>query len=213
MIEHPLLPHAVSTTASARAATLRPRVSCGRARCTARASSSPHECARGIDADAVVACAPHAPIGVVTADCVPVLAASADGRAVAAIHAGWRGLAAGVIDAGIDALRRAHRRQPLRAVIGPHIGRCCYEIDVRFFDALRHFDADLDAAPDASRPGHHLLDLGALSRAALVRAGVSPSEIGVLRHRCTSCDARASTPTARRGARGSTRALDCLSDP
>jgi copper oxidase (laccase) domain-containing protein len=120
---------------------------------------------------------------------VPVLAASADGRAVAAIHAGWRGLAAGVIDAGIDALRRTAPDQTLCAVIGPHIGPCCYEVDGPVLDALRYF-ADLDAALTASRPGHHFLDLGALSGSALRRAGVLASEIGVVANACTSCDAR-----------------------
>jgi purine-nucleoside/S-methyl-5'-thioadenosine phosphorylase / adenosine deaminase len=152
--------------------------------------ASPQECASGIDADAVVARGPSPPVGVVTADCVPVLAASADGRSVAAVHAGWRGLAAGVIGAGIDALRRAAPDQTLRAVIGPRIGACCYEVDAPVLDALRYFDADLDAATSASRPGHHWLDLGALSRSALVRAGVSPSEIGTVPDACTSCDAR-----------------------
>ncbi len=152
--------------------------------------ASAQECADGIDADAVVARAAAHPIGVVTADCVPVLAASADGGAVAAIHAGWRGLAAGVIEAGIDALRREAPRQTLRAAIGPHIGPCCYEVDAPVLDALRHFGADLDAALRESRPGHHWLDLGALSRSALLRAGVSPDAIGATALACTSCDDR-----------------------
>lgn len=147
------------------------------------------ECAPGIDADAVVTRAAQ-PIGVVTADCVPVLAATADGRAVAAIHAGWRGLAVGVIEAGIDALRRESAHEPVRAVIGPSIGACCYEVDAPVLNALRHFDADLDASATQSRHGHHLLDLGALARVALIRSGVSPSEIGALASSCTSCDAQ-----------------------
>jgi YfiH family protein len=189
-LEHPLLRawgvrHGFGTRGDAPpAALLRPRQVHG-----ARVASA-EECSRGIDADAVVARGSAAPIGVVTADCVPILAATADGRAVAAIHAGWRGLAAGVIGAGIDALRREARREPLRAVIGPHVGPCCYEVDAPVIDALRYFDADLDAATTESRPGHHWLDLGALSRGALVRAGVSPDEIGAIPSACTSCDAR-----------------------
>jgi hypothetical protein len=190
MIEHPLLHtcgvrHGFGTREDPPPAELvRPRQVHG-----ARVAG-PQECAGGVDADAVVAHAPAPPVGVVTADCVPVLAASVDGRAVAAIHAGWRGLAAGVIDAGIDALRRASPGQTLHAVIGPHIGPCCYEVDAPVLDALRYFDADLDAATIRSRPGHHDLDLGALSRRALIRAGVSPSEIGAVPHACTSCDPR-----------------------
>ena len=82
------------------------------------------------EADAIVSSDTSCPVGVVTADCVPVLAASADGGAVAAIHAGWRGLAAGVVERGIAALRRAAGAElALAAVMGPHIGPCCYEVD------------------------------------------------------------------------------------
>jgi polyphenol oxidase len=189
-IEHPLLRacgvrHGFGTRADTPpAGTLRPRQVHGAG--VARA----HECAGGIDADAVIARGSTGPVGVVTADCVPVLAASADGRAVAAIHAGWRGLAAGVIEAGIEALRREAPGERLRAVIGPFVGPCCYEIDAPVLDALRHFGADLDAATTASRPGHHWLDLGALSRSALRRAGVSPRELGAIERGCTSCDAQ-----------------------
>lgn len=160
------------------------------------------QCAEGVDADAVIACTAPEPVGVVTADCVPVLAASADGRAVAAIHAGWRGLAAGVVEVGIDALRREAPAGAVRAAIGPHIAECCYEVDAPVLDALRHrFDADLDAATRASRPGHRWLDLGALARSALLRAGVSPAEIGDFERLCTSCDARRFHSYRRDGAR------------
>jgi purine-nucleoside/S-methyl-5'-thioadenosine phosphorylase / adenosine deaminase len=152
-------------------------------RASACAASPPPE------ADAVIAVTGEPPVGVVTADCVPVLVAVRDGAAVAAIHAGWRGLAAGVIEAAIDALRRAQPRAELCAAIGPHIGQCCYEIDAPVLDALRHFGAERDAAIAPTRPGHHRLDLGALARAALVRAGVSREQIGALERACTSCDA------------------------
>jgi YfiH family protein len=189
VIEHALLqacgvPHGFGTRGdSPPAGLLRPRQVHGAV--VARAES----CAAGVDADAVVATTAGQSIGVVTADCVPILAASADGRVVAAIHAGWRGLAAGVIGAAIDALRRAAPHAGVRAVIGPHIGLCCYEIDAPVLDALRYFDANLDAATIASRPGHRRLDLGALSRAALLRAGVSPDAIAAIGAACTSCDA------------------------
>jgi YfiH family protein len=158
-------------------------------------------CADAPEADAVIARAGESAVAVVTADCVPVLAAREDGRAVAAIHAGWRGLAAGVIESGIDALRRASPGATLRAAIGPHIGACCYEIDAPVLDALRHFDAELDAAITPTRPGHHRLDLGALARAALVRAGVSPDRIGAFERACTSCDAERFHSYRRDGAR------------
>lgn len=77
------------------------------------------------DGDAMVVLRPGIPIMVATADCVPVIV-EADG-AVAVVHAGWRGAAAGVLPAALQALEAAGR-QPLRAAIGPAIGPCCYEV-------------------------------------------------------------------------------------
>ena len=75
-----------------------------------------------LDADAVVSDDPALPVGIITADCVPILVASSSGAAVAALHAGWRGLASGVVEAGVRAL--ADLSEPgAVAVIGPSIGR------------------------------------------------------------------------------------------
>jgi hypothetical protein len=141
------------------------------------------------EADAVVSDRPGAGVGIVTADCVPVLLASSSGRAVAAIHAGWRGLAAGVVQSGLDALReRTAPGEPIVAVIGPHIGRCCYEVDPPVMDPLRaRFGSDLDAASAFSRAGHHWLDLGQLVSTDLVRQGVERDLLGVLPDFCTAC--------------------------
>jgi len=143
------------------------------------------------EADAIVASAPiEAPIAVVTADCVPLLASSPDGSAVAAIHAGWRGLAAGVIEAGIAALREAGGEVGA-AAIGPHIGPCCYEVDAPVKRALApRFDAELEAALRPTRPDHWRLDLARLARAALLRAGVAEAAIGSLEDDCTFCHER-----------------------
>lgn len=137
------------------------------------------------EADAVVSTHPQVAVGVVTADCVPILVASRDGRAVAAIHGGWRGLAAGVIASGLAALR-ASTDDELVAAIGPHVGPCCYEVDAPVLDALgERFSGLLAAASRPSRPGHHWLDLGAITRAALERADVVAIES--LPGTCTAC--------------------------
>ncbi|UCE85560.1 MAG: polyphenol oxidase family protein [Deltaproteobacteria bacterium] len=143
------------------------------------------------EADAVVSTLPGRPVGVVTADCVPVLAASRCGSAVAAIHAGWRGLAHGVVRRGLDALRAAAPAgAELRAVMGPHIGPCCYEIDAPVGEALyRRFGTKLSAALRPSRPGHHWLDLGRLVRHEIESAELDPECIGSLPASCTRCDA------------------------
>jgi YfiH family protein len=142
------------------------------------------------EADAVLSTLAEAPAAVVTADCVPVLLASADGRAVAAVHGGWRGLAAGVVEAAAAALAQVAPEGPPRAAVGPHIGPCCYEVDAPVWDALRpRFGEALDAALAPTRPGHARLDLARLARRALEAAGVPASRVEVLCGTCTRCDA------------------------
>jgi YfiH family protein len=141
-------------------------------------------------ADGVASASPGIRVAVFTADCVPILLATSCGRAVAAVHAGWRGLAAGVVGAGVAAVRKlAPEPAPLVAVIGPHIGACCYEVDAPVVDALRgRFAAVLTGALRPTRPGHAAIDLGALAREALLAAGLAPDAIGVLPESCTRCD-------------------------
>lgn len=152
------------------------------------------------EADALVSTDAGVWIGVVTADCVPILLASESGRAVAAVHAGWRGLAAGVIETAVRALRSRARGEALWAVVGPRVGPCCYEVDTPVLEALaaRHGPL-LQACSRATRSGHAQLDLGALARAALEGEGVERCDelAGV----CTACDAQRFHSYRRDGAR------------
>jgi polyphenol oxidase len=81
-------------------------------------------------ADAFITKASGVPAIVGIADCVPILVAAEDGSAVAAIHAGWRGAVAGIVPETIDLLKSAYGidSSALRAVIGPAIGKCCFEV-------------------------------------------------------------------------------------
>lgn len=101
-----------------------------------------------------------API-VLVADCLPV--AVAGEGAVAMLHCGWRGLAAGIVDEGIRALRELGATGPLTAAIGPGARACCYEVG----EEVHAEFASLDA-----RRGDHL-DLAKIARAQLERAGVA----------------------------------------
>jgi hypothetical protein len=141
-------------------------------------------------ADAVVSTLAAVPVGVMTADCVPVLLAMDGGRVVAAIHAGWRGIAAGVVSSGFEAMARSavhwHR---VTAVIGPHIGACCYEVDSPVIERLRvRFASRFGSALTPVDSDHSMLDLGVLVRAELIRAGVRPAEVGSFPEACTCCD-------------------------
>jgi YfiH family protein len=190
MLEHPLLAvrgiaHGFGVRgAAAPAGLLRPRQVHGRAIVTAAACREQPPPA----ADGVVSAEPGVAVGVVTADCLPVLLASGGGEVVAAIHAGWRGLASGVVGHGVDALRRSSGSARIVAAIGPHIGACCYEVDAPVIDALSATFGAIDDALRPTRPGHALLDLFALAERALALAGVARDAVGRLPDACTRCD-------------------------
>ena len=163
------------------------------------------------EADAIVSGEPGIPVGIVTADCVPILACCDSGEVVAAIHAGWRGLAAGVVEHGISGLRaRAPAGSRLRAVVGPHIGACCYEVDETVLGPLRaRFGSDLMAATVESRPGRWLLDLAYLSALALERSGLRDDERGLVADACTFCEPERFHSYRRDGARAG-RLMHCV---
>jgi YfiH family protein len=143
------------------------------------------------NADAVVSTLARVPVGVMTADCVPVLIAMDDGRVVAAVHAGWRGIAAGVVPSAFEAMASAAVQwRRVAAVIGPHIGACCYEVDSPVVERLRvRFSKLLDSLLTPVSSDHWMLDLGALVRIELIRAGVGSANVGSFPDACTCCDA------------------------
>jgi YfiH family protein len=120
---------------------------------------------------------------VAVADCVPILLATDDGRTVAAVHAGWRGTIARIAEAGATALAEASGVPAgrLRAVVGPSIGPCCYEVSE---DLAARFEAEL--GPVVVRgAGPPRLDLWLANRMVLTRAGVGVVEV---LGRCTACE-------------------------
>jgi YfiH family protein len=155
------------------------------------------------EADAIVSTLAKAAVGVMTADCVPILMATEGGRVVAAVHAGWRGIAAGVAPNALEAMRRsAVRESRVTAVIGPHIGACCYEVDLPVVERLRvRFAERLDAALHAVSSDHWMLDLEALVRLDLIDAGVGRADVGSFPDACTCCDAERFHSHRRDGAR------------
>lgn len=105
------------------------------------------------------------------ADCLPVAVAGEGG--VAMLHVGWRGLAAGVLEEGVQALREVGASEPFAAVIGPGARGCCYEVGDEVREALR----------ETSR----MVDLPTIAARRLAAAGIERIEdVG----RCTICDVR-----------------------
>ena len=152
------------------------------------------------EADAVLTRERGVCVGIVTADCVPILVAA--GGVVGAVHAGWRGLAAGVVEHALAELARAEPGASITAAVGPCIGACCYEVDEPVLGPLRaRFGRLVDAATFPSRPQHARVDLGLLAQLALARAGVAPGSVGVSARLCTRCDAERFHSFRRDGAR------------
>lgn len=133
------------------------------------------------DADVVSACEPEADaaithaagrvLAVLTADCLPILFCADDGSAVGIAHAGWRGLAGGVIEATIADLRVPAPR--LIAWLGPAIAAASYEVGNEVRAAFIAVDPCAADAFVSTRPGHWLCDLYALARQRLAAAGVA----------------------------------------
>ncbi len=111
---------------------------------------------------------------ILTADCLPVLFADRHGAAVGIAHAGWRGLATGVLEATIAALRNLGARpHDLLAWLGPAIGPLHFEVGADVRDPFCADDRGAEACFTPHRPGKWHADLYALARRRLVRAGVT----------------------------------------
>ena len=177
-------------------------------------SSSDRNSAAG---DALVTSEPGILLSVRTADCLPVLVADVKLRALAAVHAGWRGALARVIEKTVGEMRRIFRSAPqnLVAALGPAIGCCCYEVGDEVVDAFRTQFAECDnffCPPPPERegeysrsrysllfhtqapPGHRRerpnlhLDLAGVAHAQLIGAGLKASAIHHSGY-CTACSA------------------------
>jgi YfiH family protein len=140
------------------------------------------------DADGLVSGAPRTACAVQIADCVPILLAAR--RAVAAVHAGWRGTAAGVSAEAVAALDRLDSSpSTLVAALGPAIGPCCYQVDARVRDAFAQsgYAHIAEEGFTSDGEGHWRLDVSLINRKILETAGVPSSQIHESRV-CTACD-------------------------
>jgi len=135
------------------------------------------------EADAAVTSTSGVVLAILTADCLPVVLAARDGGEVGVAHAGWRGLASGVLESTVAAMATAP--EGLVAWLGPAAGPRTYEIGAEVFDAFVSRDPRAQAAFEPTRPGHWRVDLYALARRRLADAGVTAVHGGGL---CTMSD-------------------------
>ena len=137
--------------------------------------------------DGIVTGEPGVMLGIFTADCVPILLIDSKRKVAGALHAGWRGVIADIADAGVRAMTQLGARAPdIRAAMGPSIGQCCFEVDA---DLGERFSHEIDGARNhtrAGRPGKAFIDLRAVVRDQLERAGLAPANIASVGP-CTRC--------------------------
>lgn len=166
--------------------------------------------------DALLTNSPQILLSVRVADCLPVLLIDRKERAVAAVHAGWRGALNRIVEKAVGEMRRVFHSRPenLTAAIGPSVRACCYEVGEDVMEAFRgrfacpehffrtHQTAGADQGAGNRRlplffsqvpPGHQAsehsgvyLDLVAVARTQLELAGIAPGQIHVADY-CTSC--------------------------
>jgi YfiH family protein len=138
-------------------------------------------------ADALVTRLAGIPLAVKHADCLPILLSAADGSVIAAVHAGWRGLAAGIVETTMAAMGAAMgpAKVPVVAWFGPAIGPAAFEVGPDVVDAFRAQDRSAIAAFAATGAGKWHADLYQLARLRLAACGVSAVAGGGL---CTVTD-------------------------
>lgn len=144
---------------------------------------------RNYTADALMTNCLNIPLVVFSADCGILLLHDPETRCVAAVHAGWRGCARGIVAKTVREMTRVYGAKPenLLAAIGPCIGKCCFETDGDVPEAMLQSELGDEAAPFLERRGEKWhVDLAGLNRQWLVHAGVSPRHIDVS-GLCTAC--------------------------
>lgn len=132
---------------------------------------------RAEDADALLSAVPATPIAVRVADCAPILLADPDTGAVGAVHAGWRGCVAEIVPRAVSLLAEHTGTKPARfvAAIGPHIRQAAFEVGEEVAEELERAAPSLDVVDRSGAKPH--VDLGAIVRAQLVRAGLPSAHV------------------------------------
>ena len=168
---------------------------------------------RDYEADALITAEQDLPLVVFSADCGILLLHDPDAGCVGAVHAGWRGCAAGIVEKTVREMVRLLGARPERilAAVGPCIGPCCFETDSDVPEAVRASALGAEAEPYLERRGaKYHVDLAGLNRQWLLHAGVTPEHIDVC-GLCTACRPDLFWSHRKMGnARGAQVAMICL---
>ncbi len=125
-------------------------------------------------ADALVTNQPNILLGILTADCVPILFADASAGVIGAAHAGWKGAITGVSDSTIEKMERlGAKRDTISCAIGPCIAQKSYEVDAAFFERFMDDDSANEHFFKAGKTGHYQFDIEAYVASRLAKAGIT----------------------------------------
>ncbi len=146
---------------------------------------------RKISADALLTNIPGNPIGIFTADCLPVLIYDPRLKVIGAIHAGRRGSAQSIVLMSVGEMIRVYGSRPSDLVmgIGPAIGGCCYEVGEDCIQPFKEMYPDEKGLFGTGLRGNYFLDLVAVNKVEGVKAGLLPENIFSMGH-CTCCSSR-----------------------
>lgn len=141
-----------------------------------------------VECDAIITNQPQVMIGVCVADCAPILLLDTERRVIAAVHAGWQGTAAGLVAKTVAGMKSVFNCDPasLQAVIGPCIGKCCYEVDTPVRQAFCQSGIAWNMFAEPCGEEKWRLDLSAANRELLLSAGVPNVNVRVS-ELCVSC--------------------------
>ncbi len=142
----------------------------------------------GVEADAIVANEAGVPMGILTADCVPVILYDPVAHAAGVAHAGRKGTGLGVVSKTLETMRALYGCEMKNVVMGmgPGIGACCYEVDVACLDIFKKNYAKWKDLISPSPNGRYLLDLFRANEMDALRAGLKPENI-FRSALCTAC--------------------------
>lgn len=132
------------------------------------------------EADGMVTNVPNLALGILTADCAPVLFADAEARVIGACHAGWKGAFKNIMEATVEAMcELGATRGNITATVGPCIGQDSYEVDQDFFNLFMSEEAAnaMFFRKSEVKAGHHHFDLGGYVRHMLERCGIAASNL------------------------------------
>lgn len=141
-----------------------------------------------IESDGIVTNQRGVLLGIGVADCYPILLLDPVNKAVAALHAGWKGTAAGIVRKGVAALTDFFGSRPadILAAIGPGIGPCCYEVDEPVRRAFTFHGNGWEPFTESVAPDRWRLNLAEANRLQLLQAGVAPGNVTMPTH-CVCC--------------------------